>query len=59
MSENKSVGHVSRCGGIPYFPTESLYDEMKNSFNEKQIESYKRSVEKYYGDWDINFPWND
>ena len=28
MSENKSVGHVSRCGGIPYFPTESLYDEM-------------------------------
>lgn len=50
-------GYVTKCGGIPYYPTESLYEEMKNTLNEKQIEIYKRKAEKFYGDWDIKFPW--
>lgn len=57
MAENNQYGHAHRCGGIPYFPTESLYDELKNNLNEKQMESYKNRVEKYYGEMGIKFPW--
>ncbi len=58
MSEDNRFGHVSRCGGIPYYPTESVYEELKKTMDEKQLEVYKNKVEKYYGGLGIKFPWN-
>jgi len=58
MSNNEHFGHVSKCGGIPYYPTESFYKELKNTLDEKQLEVYKSKVEKYYGNMGIKFPWD-
>ena len=52
-------GHAFKCGGIPMLPDKSLYEEMRAKLDDEELEHYKRNVEKYYGDLEINFPWDD
>ena len=49
MSNESDIGHVSRCGGIPMYPTESIVAEMKDRLTDGQFEIYKQRVEKYWG----------
>lgn len=59
MSTKGNIGHVSRCGGIPMYPTESIMNEMKDSLNDEHFKIYKDRVEEYWGKFGIELPWDD
>lgn len=53
------MGHVSRCCGIPMYPTKSLFHELKSTLSDNALKLYKNRAEKYYGHLGIRFPWDD
>lgn len=59
VNKNNEIGHTSKCGGIPMYPEESLYNELKSSLNENQLNVYKKLAEKFYGNIGIEFPWHN
>lgn len=54
MSTESNIVHVSRCGGIPMYPNESIINGMKDTLNEERFEIYKYRVEKVWGNWESN-----
>lgn len=57
--ESDFMGHASKCCGVPKYPTESFFNELKSSLKEDQLKVYKERVKKYYGHWNLEFPWDD
>lgn len=59
MSAESNIVHISRCGGIPMYPTESIIKEMKDTLDDEQFEIYKRRVEKVWKKLGAELPWDE
>ena len=59
MVNEMGIGHSSKCGGIPMYPDESIYCDMKSRLDKNQLDTYKRLVEEYYGKYGMGFPWDN
>ena len=59
MSSENNIVHVSKCGGIPMYPTESIIKEMESSLSDEQFKKYKKRVEKVWGNLGFGLPWEE
>lgn len=59
MSAESNIVHISRCGGIPMYPTESIVKEMRDTLDDEQFEIYKCRVEKFWKKLGAELPWDE
>ncbi|MEE0936302.1 MAG: hypothetical protein U0L42_11620 [Methanobrevibacter sp.] len=57
--KSNTVIQISKCGGIPMFPDELLWNEMCKNYDDDYLETYKRKAEQCYKNLNIKFPWDE